>query len=80
MWVYLTSFTVYSGEIKKKKKALKMTSQLVILRVFFFVPLVIKINNYTLRVYKTILLVFIFGTGVIDSTSFANGMSRCDIS
>ena len=36
--VYLTSFTVGSGDIKKKKKALKMTSQLVIFRAFFRPP------------------------------------------
>ena len=39
--VYLTCFTVvvFSGDIKKKKKKnLKMTSQLVIFRAFFFRP------------------------------------------
>ena len=34
--VYLTSFTLFSGDIKKKK-TLKMTSQLVTFRAFLFI-------------------------------------------
>ena len=44
--IYLTCFTGFSGNIKKKlcKKALKMTSQLVIFKAFFFAPLPPTLN------------------------------------